>query len=118
LWDDYVREARRFNDRTLGNILGLESVRRGWKFKDLPEDSGQWEGNHCRVVGEFIRRHHARLAHEIAIYGFPGLPVGLGEEQLPAMGIERGHALMRLADLIGLTARSHGTSLRECHSLS
>jgi hypothetical protein len=115
LWADYGREARRFNDRTLGNIIGLESSRL-WKFQDLPADAGQWERNHFLIVGEFIRRHHARLAHEIAIYGFPGIPVGSGVNQFPAMGREEGHPLMRLADLIGLAARSHGTSLRVCQA--
>ena len=115
LWEDYVREARRFSDRQLTNIIGEESART-WKFHELPDDAGQWERNHCLIVGEFIRRHHARLAHEIAIYGFPGLPVGSGEGQFPAMGKEEGHTLMRLADLIGLTARSHWMSLRVCKS--
>jgi hypothetical protein len=68
------------------------------------------------LAGEFIRRHHARLAHEIAIYGFPGLEIGGGEGRFPAMGKEAGHPLMHLADLIGLTARSHGASLRVCKS--
>lgn len=113
LWDDYVREARRFSERDLANITGEESART-WKFHELPEDAGQWERNHCLIIGEFIRRHHARLAQEIAIYGFPGLPAGSGEHQFPAMGKETGHTLMRLADLIGLTARSHGMSLRVC----
>lgn len=116
LWDDYVREARRMSDRKLGDIIGLESVRRGWKFHSLPEDPGQWDLNRRLVVGEFIRRHHARLAHEIAIYGFPGLPAGAGEGQFPALGSENGHPLGRLADLIGLAARSHGISLRLCKS--
>ncbi len=113
LWEDYVREARRFSDRDLTNIIGEESAR-AWKFQDLPEKYGECETNHFLIVGEFIRRHHARLAHEIAMYGFPGLTFGQGEQQFPAMGQEKGHPLMRLADLIGLTARSHGTSLRVC----
>jgi molecular chaperone HtpG len=115
LWEDYARQARRFSDLELTNIIGEESARI-WKFHGLPENNGQWETNHHLIVGEFIRRHHARLAHEIAIYGFPGLPVGAGENQFPATGKEEGHPLMRLADLIGLTARSHGTSLRLCKS--
>ncbi|NTW54651.1 MAG: hypothetical protein HGB15_07815 [Chlorobaculum sp.] len=112
LWAEYVREARRFSDRDLTNIIGEESARL-WKFQKLPDDTGQWERNHCLIVGEFIRRHHARLAHEIAMYGFPGLPVGSGEGEFPAMGA-KGLQLMHLADLIGLTARSHGLSLRVC----
>jgi len=113
LWEGYVREARRFSDRDLAIIIGEESARL-WKFNELPEDAGQWERNHCLIIGEFIRRHHARLAHEIAIYGFPGLIEGSGEHQFPAMGKEEGHPLMRLADLIGVTARSHCMSLRVC----
>lgn len=114
LWKDYLREAKRFSDHQLINIIGEESAQT-WKFNGLPGDTGQWEHNHYLIIGEFIRRHHARLAHEIAIYGFPGLPVGSGEGQFPAMGTkEDGHPLKLLADLIGLTARSHGTSLRVC----
>jgi molecular chaperone HtpG len=111
LWTDYLRQARRFSDRELTNILGAEPAR-DWKFQSLPDDPGEWDRNHHLIVGEFIRRHHARLAHEVAIYGFPGLPVGLGEHQFPAMGREVGSPLSRVAGLIGLTARSHGTSLR------
>jgi hypothetical protein len=111
LWADYAREARRFSDRALAAIIGGESARKGWKFQKLP-DCGHWDGEYSLVVGEFIRRHHARLAHEIAIYGFPGVSAGPGEHQFSAMGTEPGHPLRLLADLIGLTARSHGTSLR------
>ena len=114
LWQDYIREARSFSDRALINIVGEKSVREGWKFQDLPDNAGEWEGNHCLVIGEFIRRHHSRLAHEIAIYGFPGLKVGFGKGEFPALGKEEGYVLKELADLIGLTARSHGTSLRVC----
>jgi hypothetical protein len=112
LWDEYAREARRFSDRKLADIVGQESVRQVWKFHKLPEDCGQWMENDRLIIGEFIRRHHARLAHEIAIYGFPGIPAGSGEGQFPAMCKESGHPLRRLADLIGVAARSHGTSLR------
>ena len=115
LWLDFQQEARRFSDRKLGNIIGLESVRLGWKFENLPENTGHWERNHFLIIGEFIRRHHARLAHEIAIYGFPGLEVGPDEGQFPALGIQ-GNSLQRWADLIGLAARSHGLSLRVCQT--
>ena len=114
LWDEYAREARRFSDRKLADIVGQESVRQGWKFLKLPESTGQWEHNQFLIIGEFIRRHHARLAHEIAIYGFPSLPAGSSENQFPAIGKEAGHPLRRLANLIGLAARSHGTSLLVC----
>lgn len=113
LWRDYEREARRFSDRILINIIGEEAVHSGWKFDELPTLDGDWTLNHRLVVGEFIRRHHARLAHEIAIYGFPGLDAGSRESEFPALGAT-GHQLYDLADLIGLTARSHWLDLRVC----
>jgi len=115
LWEEYVREAKRMSERKLAKVIGEESARY-WKFECLPEDIGKWELNHRLLIGEFIRRHHARLAHEIAMYGFPGLPVGSSEHQFPAMGMEKGHSLQRFADLIGVTARSHGMNLRTCKS--
>jgi hypothetical protein len=115
LWNEYILEARRLSDRQLANIIGEDSVQDGWKFQGLPERTGQWQRNDCLVIGEFTRRHHARLAHEIAIYGFPGLPVGMGDGEFPALGDARGpYPLTQLADLIGLVARSHGTTLRVC----
>ncbi len=113
LWEEYVREAKRFSERDLAKIIG-EKEARVWKFDLLPDEPGQWSRNHNLIIGEFIRRHHARLAHEIAVYGFPGLLVGSGEHPFPAIGTEKGHLLGRLADLIGLTARSHGMNLRTC----
>lgn len=115
LWQDYVREARRFSDRQLVNIVGPEAALT-WKFEGLPEDSGNWTENHRLIIGEFIRRHHARLAHEIAVYGFPGIPPGDGNGEFPALGDTKSHPLHDFADLIGLVARSHGMSLRVCQA--
>jgi hypothetical protein len=112
LWLEFDREARRFSTRELANIVGEPSAL-SWKYNGLPENPAEWQRNHHLIVGEFVRRHHPRLAHEIAIYGFPGIPVGSGAGQFPAMGQE-GHALADWADLIGLIARSHGLSLRVC----
>ena len=112
LWADYLREAKRFSDRDLTNIIGEEDALT-WKFDGLPSNTGEWTTNDCLVIGEFVRRHHARLAHEIAMHGFPGLPQGAGKDEFPAMG-EKGHPLQNYADLIGVSARSHGMSMRLC----
>jgi hypothetical protein len=85
LWENYTREARRFSERQLSNIIGEKSAG-AWKFDKLLEDPGMWELNHHLIIGEFIRRHHARLAHEIAMYGFPGTHSATGVCQLPAIG--------------------------------
>ncbi|MBX7167352.1 MAG: ATP-binding protein [Pirellulales bacterium] len=106
LWEDYQREARRFSEVKLANIIGTAQVESGWRFETLAP-AGNWDDNHKLIVGEFIRRHHARMAHEFALYGFPG-----AEAEVP--GLAGRIALGELADLIGLTARSHGMSLRVC----
>jgi len=114
LWEEYSREVRRFSDTELGAIIGEEEAL-GWRFDELLENTGDWRKKHRLIIGEFIRRHHARLAHEIAIYGFPGLIAGSGTGEFPALGNDD-HLLNDLADLIGLVARSHGTNLRLCQS--
>ncbi len=118
LWDDYLREVKRFSDRKLVQILGERSAsEESWshdgdlKLDKLRQPAGDWSKNLRLIVGEFIRRHHPRLAHEIAIYGFPGLAPGSGVHQFPALGSGH-HELHDQADLIGIVARSHGMSLR------
>ena len=59
------------------------------------------------LIGEFVRRHHHRLAHEIALMGVPGpsdIPISLKAVRAD------------VADLSGLVARSHGIPIRSCIS--
>lgn len=102
LWKEFTAEAARFGQDKLIAIFGdAEPIRTdGMDVEDLSERD-------CLLIGEFVRRHHARLAHEIALAGVPtksGTPlqlVGLDEE---------------LRDLAGLVARSHGLSIRSTFS--
>lgn len=99
LWEDFLQEVRRMDDKALKKIFG-ES-----KQVEPPKDLRRIvDEDQLRLVGEFLRRHHPRLAHEIALYGIPAkdgahpLFDGLDEEY-------RG--------LAGRIARSHGMSLRK-----
>lgn len=102
LWVDFMAEARRFDGRKLHSLFGDdEPIRRP------PENHLDWSARDRLLIGEFIRRHHARLAHEIALYGVPakdGTPYNFFPE----------NAQKETADLSGLVARSHGLSLRTC----
>jgi hypothetical protein len=102
LWDEYLGEAKRFNERQILNIFGREDL-----IVHPPDlsNKGNITNNDKKLIGEFIRRHHPRLAHEIALKGFPG---GKGLLSF-ADGFDQ-----PLKDLIGLIARSHGMDLRTC----
>jgi molecular chaperone HtpG len=101
LWEEYLNEAKRFNEKQLLAIFGDATYVVTIPPVDRP---AELTGHHRQLIGEFIRRNHPRLAHEVALAGFPGetiLPfaAGLTEQE---------------RNLIGLIARSHGTDLRFC----
>jgi hypothetical protein len=102
LWDDFISEARRFDGRKLTSLFGdPEPAQRP------PNDITHYTKRHRLLIGEFIRRHHARLAHEIALHGVPGT------DGKAFVLIDRGSDLACwLSDISGLIARSHGIPLR------
>ena len=100
LWQDFLAEAGRFSGRKLFALFGdTEPVHP----PSLSADT--LTGRDLKLIGEFLRRHHPRLAHEIAIRGVPGPE----RERLRLTGLSDD-----LLDLTGLVARSHGLALRRC----
>lgn len=102
-WYEYLREAKRWSDERSYQIFGkrLSPTEPG-------SDWRTWDHTDTLFIGEFIRRHHARLAHEVVHYGFPGLSHDLFPPLIQTFG--------PVADVIGLIARSHGLSMRLCVS--
>jgi len=99
LWRTFVAEASRFDGRTLKRLFGEATVP-----LPVPLQRGAMNEGHHLLVGEFLRRHHARLAHEIARWGVPG-----PTEQRLSVDFED----WRVRDLFGLIARSHNLGMRE-----
>ena len=98
LWLNFVAEASRFDGQKLTDLTGDAAP---FRARDL--DLEDLTARDRLFIGEFLRRHHARLAHEIAIWGVPGpteSPLRL--RAVPAY----------LADLAGVLARSHGIPIR------
>lgn len=99
LWADFRGEAQRFGQEKLVAIFGspdpirIEEI----NLNDLSEQD-------CLLIGEFVRRHHARLAHEVAISGVPIRSSSV----LNLVDVEDD-----IRDLAGLVARSHGLSIRQ-----
>jgi molecular chaperone HtpG len=99
LWADFLAEASRFDARKLKALLGdAEPIRRP------PLEAQEMTRRDHLLIGEFLRRHHPRLAHEIALWGVPGP----SEEKIRLVRVPHG-----LDNLSGLIARSHGLNLRE-----
>lgn len=99
LWQEFLFSAKRFDDRALTDLFG-----RPVAVRTPPADKDEMTPHDRLLIGEFVRRHHPRLAHEIAVRGVPGPtrnPISLSERLAP-----------EFADLAGLVARSHGLPLR------
>lgn len=100
-WIDFLQEAKRFNDEQLTNIFGTPNQNIIDSNLDVLDDYTR------KLYGEFLRRFHHRLAHEIAIGGFP-TKCGIDNITLYAEDIEED-----IIDLAGLVARSHGMPVRK-----
>lgn len=68
LWKKYTDEAKRFSTKQLIGMFGDSAP-----VTDIPTDKLKLTMRDNLLIGEFIRRHHARLAHEIALNGIPGV---------------------------------------------
>jgi len=103
LWSLYLAEASRFDGRTLVRLFGDSQ-----KPRRPPEDWLDWTRRDRLLIGDFLRRHHPRLAHEIAMWGVPGP----GTDRLRLKEVPD-----RLRYVSGLIARSHGVDLRRATDL-
>lgn len=98
LWQMFLGEVSRWDDRRIEDVFGHRNRPR-WP----PGDPSQFTIDDRRLIGEFVRRHHARLAHEIAIWGIPGV----NGRVVACRGLQP-----PMAEVIGLIARSHNIPIR------
>lgn len=88
LWDNHIYKLKHASGKDLNNIFGnAEHI---------------FDITSRQVCASFIRKYHHQIAHYMAIHGFPG---NVTHSILNGVGFE-------YAKLIGLLAKSHGTSLR------
>lgn len=100
MWSDYIAEAKRFNTEKLKAIFNDTKP-----ISNIPDDKVDLTNIDKLLIGEFIRRHHARIAHEIVFNGVPGAN---GNTLLLAENPRK-----NFLDLCGFIARSHNMSLRQ-----
>jgi len=98
LWKAYIEESKYWDGNKIVNIYGEETTPR-----IPPLNSDDANGKDRKFIGEFLRKHHPRLANYIAVYGFPGK----NNTTIPFA--------LKLSNpkksLIGYIARSHGMNL-------
>lgn len=99
VWFEFFSEAKRFDAKKLRSIFGDDQPVRA-----IPTAKIDLSGRDRLLIGEFVRRNHARLAHEIAFNGVPGAD---GKSVRLAPEPDR-----NFLDLCGFIARSHNLGLR------
>jgi len=103
-WLDYNSEAKHWSSKELNDIFGnSKEIPNGL---DLPnKDKDQLTGADKKLIGEFIRRNHERLAYEMALKGF------IGETGTIPFGNDKLNERNR--KFVGIVARSHGMNIRD-----
>lgn len=97
-WEDYLSESKIWSGKKIESVINDSKPPRV-----PPKNCDDATGKDKKFVGEFLRRNHPRLAHEIAEFGFP-CPDG--------KVIKFGQKLGRSERfIIGFIARSHGMYL-------
>lgn len=95
---DFLGEASRFDTRKLNSLFGEDRP-----IRKPPLNLQDMTRRDRMLIREFLRRHHARLANEIALNGVPSVgAVKFAFHNVPT----------HVARLAGMVARSHGVSLR------
>lgn len=98
-WSNYVDRTKRLSQEKMRYHFG--------KVIPVTEDCVDHTDtdDNKRIIGEFLRQHHARLAHEFAVGVLPGTEDTdlFTNINLPS----------KARDVIGLLARSHGMAIRD-----
>lgn len=102
LWVDYLNEVKRFSSLQKKAIFGNEA--HAFSVPDL-SNKDSLTGYDKKLIGEFLRRNHGRLAQEISLIGLKS------ENGIISFGGNRIDDSTK--QLAGIVARSHNMNLRD-----
>ncbi len=105
IWGEFLSTAKHWDDHRLVEVFGADETGNPRALVRDPFDHyGNLTESDRKLIGEFIREHHAQMAYEFAVFGFPGA----------AQRIQFGSLDRDLKELAGIVAGSHGFPLRDC----
>lgn len=104
LWASYLYDCQYWGEEKKNNVFGSQDYKNIQK-PDL-DDLQKLNEYDKKLIGEFLRIHHCRIAHEVSIKGY------LGSDNKPFVrdGIDLDPDYIRIA---GIVARSHGMDVRD-----
>lgn len=97
-WREFISTAKRWDGKKLKSIFGDSNP-----IKEIPNSKIDLNNRDKLLIGEFLRREHANIAHSIALLGVPG-----NSKCRLKLAVTDYH----ICDLVGFIAKSHNLSLR------
>ena len=101
LWDGFLYDCQYWDKEKKNNVFG--NPKHIIQIPDLT-DLQTLDGYDKKLIGEFIRIHHCRIAHEVSINGY------IGENTIPFQCKGLDSEYIKIA---GIVARSHGMDVRD-----
>ena len=101
LWEEFMSEALRWDGKKLNAIFGDKKPLK--RFEISEDNKLLLDDKDKMLIGEFLRRNHSRLGHEIALNGIP-----ISNSETISIKFDN----EKLLDIAGLIARSHNYELR------
>lgn len=107
LWAVFLKESKYWDDTKKNNVLGDKPNTK--VIVEIPnlKDSSIEKKYDRKLIGEFIRKHHHRLADDIVSMDYIRNKVFKFNEE------SEDNILLQCLNLAGLVARSHGMALRD-----
>ncbi|WP_236197030.1 HD domain-containing protein [Pseudomonas glycinae] len=101
-WSAFESEVSKYTEKDWHSFFSDDSI---VPFPNLQKELSERQ---FVIVGEFLRKHHARIAQVIGLHGLPTAngPINFFDNQL-----------INLNELAGFAARSHNISLRQAIDL-
>lgn len=109
LWDEYLYDCKFWKEDKKLNVFGKKDYNIKKPNLNDPDSFNEYDK---KLIGEFIRIHHSRIAYETAIKGY------IGKETIKLYSdavLDEESSFPVYLQMAGLIARSHGENVRDMY---